>query len=137
MRKTIYLGGPMAGCTVEEMTGWRNQLKKEWSEFDFRDPCEREYSPQEWRQLVEDDIQDIDESDYVLCYMWKPGVGSSMELVYARYNNKPIIVVIPDFKYVSPWVRYYSDFLVEDFDQAYKIVKMQWNTAGVEDTHHA
>lgn len=137
MKKVIYLGGPMAGCTLQEMTGWREQLKKEWgSEFDFRDPCEREYSPQEWRQLVEDDIKDIDESDYVLCYMWKPGVGSSMELVYARYNKKPIIVVIPDFKYVSPWVRYYSDFLVEDFDHAYKIIKQEWTTA-VEGVHHA
>ena len=134
-KKTIYLGGPMAGCSLEEMTGWREQLKKEWTEFNFRDPCDREYTPQKWRQLVDDDIADIDASDYILCYMWKAGIGSSMELVEARYRNKPTIVVVPDFKYVSPWIRAYADFLVQDFEHAYKIVKMQWENA-TEGVHH-
>lgn len=131
----VYLGGPMAGCTLQEMTGWREELKKTWTDLQFRDPCDREYKPQQWRQLVEDDIEDIKASDVGLWYMWKPGVGSSMEMVYARTQQIPIIVVVPDFKYVSPWIRYYSDFLVEDFDHAYKIIKQTWPNA-VEGVHH-
>jgi nucleoside 2-deoxyribosyltransferase len=122
----VYLGGPMAGCSLEEMTDWRNQLKKDYPDIKWLDPCERSYVPQQWRELVEADMKDIDNADLVLCYMWKPGIGSSMELTYARAQKTPTIVVVPDFKYVSPWVRYYADYLVENFDHAMKIINAEW-----------
>lgn len=116
----------MAGCSEDEMRGWREELKAKWSEFSFLDPCVRAYNPVQWKQLVKDDIQDIIDADVVLTYMWKPGIGSSMELVEARYRNTPTLVIVPDFKHVSPWIREYADFLVEDFDQAYKIIQQNW-----------
>lgn len=123
---TVYLGGPMAGCTEEEMTGWREQIKKEHPEYTYLDPCDRNYKPVQWKQLVKDDIQDIIDADVVLTYMWKPGICSSMELVEARYRNTPTVVVVPDFKHISPWVREYADFLVETFEQAFKIIQQNW-----------
>jgi len=118
----IYLCGPMDGCTVEEMTGWREALKKEYRDIRWLDPCRRTYKPQQWRQLVEEDIADIDQSDFVICYYWKAGTGSAMELAYSHYEAKvPTIVVVPDFKKVSPWTRYHADYLVESFDDAMKI----------------
>jgi len=134
--RTIYLAGPMAGCTEQEMRGWRNAVKDDLPEYKFLDPCDRKYTPQQWYELVEDDIQDIEDSDLVLCHMWKNGIGSSMELVESRYRRKPTVVVIPDYKNVSPWVRRYSSFLVQDFETAYKIIKAEWPNAGVEGVHH-
>ena len=126
-KKIVYLGGPMAGTSEEEKVGWRNELKEKWvDDFFFLDPCDRYYSPLQWRDLVKADTMDIHQADVVLCHMWKPGIGSAMELVVARHNDTPTLVVVPTFKQVSPWVREYADFLVSDFDQAYKILKEEW-----------
>jgi hypothetical protein len=128
---TVYLCGPMANCSYEEMSDWREELKKEYPEIRWLDPCRRSYRPQQWRQLVDDDIHDIDSSDFVLAYYWKPGTGSAMELAYTHYQaKKPSIVVVDDFKTVSPWVRFHASYLVEDFEQAIKIIKAEWYNDG-------
>lgn len=119
----IYQCGPMAGCTDDEMHGWREQLKKEYPNVTWLDPCDRSYKQQQWRRLVDDDIADIDTADYVLAYYWKTGTGSAMELSYNFYvAKKPSIVVVPGFKAVSPWLRYHADYLVDTFDHAMKII---------------
>lgn len=119
----IYQCGPMAGCSDEEMHGWREDLKKNYPDVQWLDPCDREYVHQQWRKLVDDDIQDINNADYILAYYWKTGSGSAMELAYNHYvARKPSVVVVPEFKVVSPWVRYHADYLVETFDHAMKII---------------
>lgn len=119
----IYQCGPMAGCSDEEMHGWREDLKKNYPDITWLDPCDRNYVHQQWRKLVDDDIQDINNADYVLAYYWKTGSGSAMELAYNHYvARKPSVVVVPEFKVVSPWVRYHADYLVETFDHAMKII---------------
>lgn len=123
---SIYQCGPMAGCTDEEMHGWREQLKKDYPDINWLDPCERSYVHQQWRRLVDDDIADINAADYVLAYYWKTGSGSAMELAYNFYvARKPSVVVVPEFKVVSPWVRYHADYLVENFEHAMKIILNQ------------
>lgn len=119
----VYQCGPMAACTDEEMHGWRENLKKEYPNVTWLDPCDRSYKQQQWRRLVDDDIADIDAADYVLAYYWKTGTGSAMELSYNFYvAKKPSIVVVPGFKAVSPWLRYHADYLVDTFDHAMKII---------------
>lgn len=119
----VYQCGPMAACTDDEMHGWREQLKKDYPNITWLDPCDRSYKQQQWRRLVDDDIADIDNSDYVLSYYWKTGTGSAMELSYNFYvAKKPSIVVVPGFKAVSPWLRYHADYLVDSFDHAMKII---------------
>lgn len=113
----------MAGCTDEEMHGWRDGLKKDYPDITWLDPCDRSYKQQQWRKLVDDDIADIEAADFVLCYYWKTGSGSAIELAYSRYvSHTPTVVVIPEFKTVSPWIRAHSDYLVESFDHAMKII---------------
>lgn len=120
---SIYQCGPMAGCTDEEMHGWREALKKDWPNINWLDPCERSYNLQQFRKLVDDDIADIESADYILAYYWKTGSGSAMELAYNYYvARKPSVVVVPEFKVVSPWVRYHADYLVETFEHAMKII---------------
>lgn len=120
---SIYQCGPMAGCTDEEMHGWREQLKKDYPEVNWLDPCNRSYKLQQFRKLVDDDIADIAAADYILAYYWKTGSGSAMELAYNYYvARKPSVVVVPEFKVVSPWVRYHADYLVETFEHAMKII---------------
>lgn len=125
-RVSVYLCGPMADCTDEEMRKWRNKLKLDYSDIIWLDPCDRSYQIQQWRQLVDEDIADINASDFLLAYYWKTGTGSAMEISYNYYvAKKPSIVVVPDFKRVSPWLRYHADYLVEDFDHAMKIIRME------------
>lgn len=127
---TVYLCGPMADCDNEEMHGWRDRLKKENPDIHWLDPCDRHYKVQEWRVLVDEDIADIDASDFLLSYYWKTGTGSAMEISYNYYvAKKPSIVVVPDFKRVSPWLRYHADYLVDDFDPAMKIIRMEGMTS--------
>lgn len=127
----VYLCGPMADCTYEEMSEWREALKKEYTDIEWLDPCDRSYKIQQWRQLVDDDKADIDAADFVLAYYWKAGTGSAMELAYSVYSaKKPTIVVIPDFKSVSPWVRYHASYLVETFEEAIKIIRAEWYKEG-------
>lgn len=116
----------MASCSEEEMKGWRENVKKLYPDYTYLDPCDRSYTPVQWKKLVRDDIQDIITADVVLTHMWKPGIGSSMELVEARYRNTPTVVVVSSFKHISPWVREYSDFLVTDFEEAFKIIEQNW-----------
>lgn len=124
----IYQCGPMAGCSEDEMSGWRNQLKKDYPDIEWLDPCDRNYVHQQWRKLVDDDIADIQAADYILAYYWKTGSGSAMELAYNHYvARKPSVVVVPEFKVVSPWVRYHADYLVETFEHAMKIILNQDN----------
>lgn len=121
---TVYLAGNMDGLTTEEMTGWRNDFKARCIDgsITWLDPCTRNYSPREWRRLVEDDLADVRAADCIVARMTAPGIGTAMELVNARYAGIPVITVVPDFKKVSPWLRYFSDYVVEDFDHAYKIL---------------
>ncbi len=128
-RIKVYQCGPMAGCTDEEMHGWRDSLKKDYPNINWLDPCDRSYKMQQWRSLVNDDIADIDNADYVLSYYWKTGTGSAMELSYNYYvAKKPSIVVVPGYKSVSPWLRYHADYLVDSFDHAMKIILNDDNT---------
>lgn len=123
---TVYLAGNMDGLTEEEMRGWRNDFKARDDTIRWLDPCSRSYMPQQWRELVEDDLADVFAADFIVARMTVPGIGTAMELVNARQAKIPVITVVPEFRNVSPWLRYYSDYLVEDFDQAWKILKMEW-----------
>jgi hypothetical protein len=54
-----------------------------------------------------------------------------MELVIAKYYNKPVVVMIdeqsPYFidKDVYPWLKHFSDYLVPSLDEAVKFIKKQ------------
>lgn len=142
---TVYLAGPIAGCTDEENHGWRNVVKEALgTEVIFLDPTDRDYrgydrftgaglmQEEDCTKLVEDDIADIKNCDVVLANAWKTSTGTSMEFVYANLIlNKKVIAVCPG-PYISPWIQYHSDWVVKNVNEAIhrlrKLVREDGNT---------
>lgn len=114
MIKTIYLCGPINGCTDEEANGWRDITKRYLAQIPTMypiDPMKRDYRGEEddvYREIVDLDKLDIRNSDALLVYYEKPSVGTSMEIFYAWTLGKPIIIIHPDAARISPWLKYHS-----------------------------
>jgi hypothetical protein len=119
---TIYMAGPINGCTDDEAHGWRDGFMKNLRPYgyDFRDPMVRDYRGREdecVNEIVEFDKEDIDKSDIFVAYCWQVSWGTGMEIHYAwGLNHTPdtlvgpeILLVVPDGARISPWLRYHSD----------------------------
>ncbi|TIL94656.1 MAG: hypothetical protein E5Y73_11135 [Mesorhizobium sp.] len=118
--KTIYLCGPINGCTDEECTDWREFVKGIWSGPTL-DPMRRDYRGKEdnsVKEIVELDKIDVINSDVILVNYDKPSVGTSMEILYAFERGKLVVVVAKDGTRISPWMRYHSHAILNSFEGA-------------------
>lgn len=120
MRKTVYLGGPINGCTDEEASGWRELVKPKLEEMglDWIDPMSRDYRGREMepgiaREIVEGDKEDIFYCEILLMNCPRPSVGTSMEIYHGWTKGKHIVCVIPEGHTPSPWLVYHADEIVE------------------------
>ncbi len=132
MTKTVYLCGPINGCTDDEATTWREKAKQlltpepggVWTMpgYDFLDPMRRDYRGQEGdctAEIVDLDLIDVEDSDIIIACCPKPSAGTSMEMYEAhRYQRKPVVTVIPEGVAVSPWVRRHSTKIVKSIEEA-------------------
>jgi nucleoside 2-deoxyribosyltransferase len=123
--KTLYLCGPINGCTDAEASDWRNYVTARY-EGRCIDPMVRDYRGREveaFREIVELDKIDVIEADIILVNYDKPSVGTSMEVLYAWERGKRVIVVCREDAVISPWLRYHAHHIVHSFDDAIVIVK--------------
>lgn len=140
-KMTVYLAGPIADCTDAECKDWRERMKEELTDIDFLDPMRRDYrapgADQEFFiQIVENDKQDIDDSDVILVYHDRPSVGTSMEVLYAFENGKYVLTVGCTGKPLSPWILYHSTKIVDTLEEAIeelKKIESQYSEYEVED----
>lgn len=119
----IYLAGPINGCTDEQANGWRSQVKA--IHADVLDPMARDYRGKETEsvsEIVEGDKADINASDGLLAYFERPSVGTSMEVLYAWQQNKPVVIVNKSGKPASPWLAYHSIAIVESIADALAVL---------------
>lgn len=117
---TIYLCGPINGCTDAEANDWRALVKELWSGSTI-DPMRRDYRGREAenvRDIVELDKIDVLSSDVVLVNYDKPSVGTAMEVLYAFERGKLVIVVAREGASISPWLRYHSHRICQSFNAA-------------------
>lgn len=119
---TTYLAGPIAGCTDEEVHGWRDRVTLKLK-GETLDPSRRDYRFTEITTslasfLVDQDKDDIDSCGALLAYCPYPSVGTSMEIFYAYSTNKLVIVVVPEGVPVSPWLVAHSHAVCRDFYDA-------------------
>lgn len=122
--KRPYLCGPILGCTDEECKDWRYMAKQEFPEA--LDPMRRDYRGKElesYIEIVELDKLDILMSDCLLVNYTKPSVGTSMEILYAWEQHKPVIVVAAKGTVISPWLKYHASHIFENFGQAIHYIK--------------
>jgi nucleoside 2-deoxyribosyltransferase len=109
--KTVYLAGPINGCTDAEALDWRDDMTRRLNGFNVISPMTRDYRGKESEsveEIVEGDKADIDGSDIVIAFCPKPSVGTSMEVFYAFEIGKIVIVYAPPGAPISPWLKYHS-----------------------------
>lgn len=119
-KATVYLCGPINGCTDEEASNWRDHFKANYTGKCI-DPMVRDYRGVEavaYREIVDLDKRDVRNSDVILVNYVKPSVGTSMEVFYAWTLGKPVIVVCQENTNISPWLKYHSTKIVHSFEDA-------------------
>lgn len=124
----IYLAGPMHGRTDEDVHGWRNRVKACLSSIHFfSDPSDRdhrglEHLPAVAASVVEEDKREIGRSDLLLVRMDKPGVGTSMEVLYAWQLGIPVWLVLTE-PTCSPWLSQHANRIFDRLEDAIEDLK--------------
>lgn len=114
---TVYLCGPINGCTDAECNDWRAFAKQHLNAGTL-DPMRRDYRGRETQpgvaaEIVAGDEDDVRACDVVLANCPKPSWGTAMELRMAKAElGKRVVVVLPDGTVPSPWLIHHSDLIV-------------------------
>jgi nucleoside 2-deoxyribosyltransferase len=119
----VYLCGPILGCSDDECKNWREKATFEFDEV--IDPMRRDYRGREeesYKEIVELDKKDILECDVVLVNFPKPSVGTSMEVLFAWEQHKPIVVLTSKDVQMSPWMRYHASKICYHISDAIKFI---------------
>lgn len=118
----IYLAGPINASTDAEANDWReyvsSRLPNSWTVYNPMDRDYRGKEDEEYKAIVEADMEDVGNSDVLFAYCPKPSVGTSMEVFIAYTMKKRVIVVVPGDGPISPWLRYHASFLAPSLDDA-------------------
>lgn len=123
--KTIYLCGPIMGCTDCEANDWRTTVKGLWDGL-VLDPMRRDYRGRElesFEEVVKLDKVDVHQSDALIVNFPGPSVGTAMEVYMAFEMGKLVVVVAPPGIRMSPWLRYHSHAIVGSFTDAVDYVR--------------
>jgi hypothetical protein len=125
--KTIYLAGPINGCSDEEACGWRRDAKELLGpEYLVKDPMVRDYRGKEannYTELVNADLKYIALSYIILVNATRPSWGTAMEMAYAHMMHKLIVVVAPEGP-ISPWVHHHSNIIGRSLSAAIHHLKI-------------
>jgi nucleoside 2-deoxyribosyltransferase len=132
-RPTIYLAGPINGCTGDEIHHWREDVKEILGDaFMILDPSDRDYRGMECdpaiaREIVRRDQGLINHADILLVWHPRPSTGTDMEIYHAAHCRRiPVIVVIPDGSPVSPWVLAHTTFLAGTLSEACAYIQINY-----------
>jgi nucleoside 2-deoxyribosyltransferase len=127
MKATIYLAGPIHGCSDVECVTWRREVKELLPEFEFLDPMDKDYRGREnenVNEIVEGDKSEILRANILLAYCWQKSWGTAMEIMYARGHRTYVVVV--GRNNLSPWVRYYADKICHSLGEACDFIREKW-----------
>ena len=144
-KKFIYLAGPIAGCTLEEATEWRDYVRsmfphgivgisplrceplKEGMVY-----TEEGASPKMWsdpRAIATKNWLDTESCDLILAYLPKelnekrPSYGTVIEIGWAIGLRKPLIVVSDD-KYLMghPLIKHNASWRLDNLEDACEVI---------------
>lgn len=134
MNKKLYLCGPIHGLSDAECNNWRKYVTAKWSGGVIdpmrRDARGRMHEPGVAKEVVEADKADILEASAVIVYYAFPSVGTSMEILFAWEQHKPIIVVNASMQYdkdLSLWLQYHATVIVTGLDPALRYLEAAYN----------
>jgi nucleoside 2-deoxyribosyltransferase len=114
--RRVYLAGPPY---ADEYRGRAAALLKQrgWEPVD---PMRRDYRGRtegRERELVEDDLADIDKCDAVLAAFTQADEGTAMEAWYARAAGKPVVAYTGGAP-PHPWTVYVATRVCADLEEA-------------------
>jgi len=117
---SVYLCGPIAGCTDEESRNWRELAKQYLSPLTILDPMRLAYldGVHDPHLIVQQDLKDISLADYVLVMYDRKSVGTSMEIYVAWLLRKTIILVDKIQGTRSPWHVVHVNHFFDDLESA-------------------
>lgn len=122
-KRLVYLCGGINGLSDKECYSWRYYATS-YLHADTLDPMRRDYRGIEMNhgvaeKIVKGDLEDIERSWLILANHPAPSVGTDMEIFAAKHVfGKPVITVVPDLKYVSPWLAFHSDKMFTSLHEA-------------------
>ena len=120
--KTIYLAGPINGCTDNEANDWRQFVQQKLkNKFTFLDPMRRDYRGRELEpgiaaEIVNGDKEDLQKSDIMIAFCPKPSVGTSMEIYLFWETGGDVLIVHPTLN-PSPWLIEHSNRIFSNMDE--------------------
>lgn len=141
----VYLCGPIEK-EVDGGKGIRDKIKrafKSHENINFIDPCEFEYNsefksvkeikknkPKIWKDIVKTmikgDLDGVKNSDIVLTILNKnASVGSYSEMVFAAYNNVPVVIYLEDStqsEKLHPWIQTAAWFISNEIEEIEKTI---------------
>lgn len=128
---TTYLCGGIAGLTDAECHDWRTIATKKLHTT-ILNPMVRDCRKKEDTALLKDpawlinaDVIDIMNSDFLLVRAIKPSWGTAMELVYAHMMHKFVVAYVEDGNGSSPWLRFHANVIVTSLEEAINIINAQ------------
>lgn len=112
MIPTVYLAGPINGCTDEQATGWRDRARRvlQASGYMVFDPMARDYRGRENENaaaIVEGDLSDIRACSHMLVNVERPSWGTAMEIALASRVHGKRVVGFGAGDRPSPWLLYH------------------------------
>ena len=124
----VFLSGGITGLTREEMTGWRNEIKRCAEYYDMTIISPTDYFMTETQSDDEDktsflfDTYWVKKCDVVIVNMNNPSsIGTAQEIMLAYENNKPILMIASKEKWdnVHCWLKQEATkvFFFEDYEK--------------------
>lgn len=144
MMKTVYLAGPIMGCTKTEAKDWRYDFDRRLADHDIRgvsplrceplvgERYEMQYLDPKFgtnRAIGAKNLFDVRSCDMTLAYLPMPidgepqSYGTIIELAWAYALHKPTILVTDD-PYVRdhPLIDACTGWLLNNFDDALEVI---------------
>jgi nucleoside 2-deoxyribosyltransferase len=122
---TVYLAGPINGCSDAEATDWRTLATAQFvaAGWTVLDPMRRDYrgiEDQNVAAIIEGDLDDIRASDALLVMAERPTWGTAMELAEAYALCLHCVAVVSASR-ISPWLRHHAE-IVSTLDEGIQLV---------------
>lgn len=144
MIRTIYLAGPIAGCTKGEANDWRDYVRSKLEPHRIRGisplrcepiigntydlPGSMQHTDPKFgtaRAISSKNMFDVRNTDLTLAFLPKfmnekrPSVGTILEIGWAKAFNKPVVLVTDDDYYRQhPVSSFCASWLLDNLDDA-------------------
>lgn len=139
MKRTVYLAGPIGGCTKGEANDWRRHLEYKLrahgimgiSPLRCEPVIDERYDPKGYpdekfgtnRAIGSKNEMDVRMCDMMIAFLPTISMGTLIEIGMAKALNKPLIIVSeePDINF-HPVIQYCASWWLNDLDDAADVV---------------